>query len=147
MDEHEQQALADIDEFGCHVLHVLEEGDEPPFSYSIGIQKTSGAPEVVVIGLKEPIAHFVVNEYNRRVRTGERFEPGTKYDGFLEGFPVQVVVVAQKHFREYFGWNRWLYRGDGFKVLQLIYPTTEGIWPWDETASDWFRQRQPDLSR
>ena len=147
MDEHEQKALSDIDEFGCHILKEMAEGDEPPFSYSIGIQKTSGAPEVVVIGLKEPIALFVVNEYNRRVRTGERFEPGTNYDGFLEGFPVQVVAVAKKHFNEYFGWGRWLYRGDSFEVLQIIYPTTGGIWPWDETASDGFRRWQADLSR
>ena len=83
MDAGEQKALDDIEAYGCHVIHVLEDEKGPPFSYSVGVQRTSGAPEVMVIGLKRPIAHFVVNEYNRRVRAGERFAPGARYDGFL----------------------------------------------------------------
>jgi hypothetical protein len=83
MDDGEKKALADIEAYGCHVIHVLEDNDDPPFSYSVGVGKTSGAPEVIVIGLKQPIAHFIVNEYNDRVRNGERFVAGQRYDGFL----------------------------------------------------------------
>ncbi|HXU87235.1 MAG TPA: DUF4262 domain-containing protein [Methylomirabilota bacterium] len=146
MDAGEKKALADIEQYGCHVIHVLEDEEGPPFSYSVGVQKTSGAPEVMVIGLKQPIAHFVVNEYNTRVRAGERFLPGSRYDGFLEGFRVQFEVVAAEHFDEYLGWDKWLYGGKNFEALQIIYPTTDGIWPWESGASDWFRQRQPILS-
>jgi hypothetical protein len=145
MDAGEEKALADIERYGCHVIHVLEDEEGPPFSYSVGVQKTSGAPEVIVIGLKQPIAHFVVNEYNARVRAGERFAPGRRYGGFLERFDVQFEVVASDRFDEYLGWNRWLYNGNTFEVLQIIYPTTEGIWPWEGRASDWFRRRQPIL--
>ncbi|MBK1715373.1 hypothetical protein CKO43_21700 [Rubrivivax gelatinosus] len=61
----------DVAKHGCGVMHVFDpEGELPPFAYSIGIQRETGAPEVVVVGLKQPIAHFVVNEYNRRVREG-----------------------------------------------------------------------------
>jgi hypothetical protein len=146
MDAGEQKALDDIEAYGCHVIHVLEDEKGPPFSYSVGVQKTSGAPEVMVIGLKRPIAHLVVNEYNRRVRTGERFAPGGRYEGFLEGFQVQFEAVAPDHFHEYLGWDMWLYRGRNFEVLQLIYPTTDGVWPWEPDASDWLRQQQPTLS-
>jgi hypothetical protein len=111
------------------------------------VQKSSGAPEVMVIGLKQPIAHFVVDEYNRRVGAGERFVPGARYDGFLDGFQVQLEVVAPKHFDEYLGWDKWLYGGKNFEALQIIYPTTNGVWPWESGASDWFRQRQPILSQ
>jgi hypothetical protein len=116
-DAEDEKALSDIERYGCHVIHVLEEGELPPFTYSEGIQQTSGAPEVVVIGLKKPIAHFVVNEYNRRIRIGERFAPGKLYTGFLEHFDIQFVVADRSHYEEYFGWNRWLYRGNGFEVL------------------------------
>jgi hypothetical protein len=81
MDAGEKKALSDIEEFGCHIIHVLEDEEGPPFVYSVSVQKSSGAPEAMVIGLKQPIAHFVVNEYNRRVRSGERFSPGARYDG------------------------------------------------------------------
>lgn len=146
MDTGEQKVLDDIEMYGCHVIHVLEDEKEPPFSYSVGVQRTSGAPEVIVIGLQRPIAHFVVNEYNRRVRTGERFAPGARYDGFLERFPVQLEVVAPKHFDGYLGWDEWFYGGRNFHALQLVYPTTDGVWPWEPGASEWFRRHQPILS-
>ena len=141
----EEKALADIEKHGCHIIHVLEDEEEPPFSYSVGVQKSSGAPEVMVIGLKQPIAHFVVNEYNSRVRAGERFVAGRRYEGFLEGFKVQFEVVTSEHFDEYLGWNKWLYRGKNFEAVQIICPTTDGVWPWEPAASEWFRQRQPIL--
>jgi len=146
MDAGEKKALADIEEYGCHVIHVLEDEEGPPFSYSVGVQKTSGAPEVIVFGLRQHIAHFLVNEYNRRIRDGERFAAGARYEGFLEGFRVQFEVVTQDHFDDYMGWDKWLYGGRNFQVLQIIYPTTDGIWPWEPAASEQFRQRQPILS-
>jgi hypothetical protein len=143
MDAAEQKALADIEQYGCHVLHVLGDETGPPFSYSVGVQKTTGAPEVVVLGLAQPVAHFVVNEYNRRVRAGERFEVGARYDGFLEGFAVQVERVAREHYAEYLGWNRWLYGSDDFAVLQILYPTAGGTWPWEPGGQGWFLSDYP----
>jgi hypothetical protein len=105
MDAGEKKAPADIEAYGCHVIHVLEDENAPPFAYSVGLQRSSGAPEVMVIGLKQPIAHFVVNEYNRRIRAGEQFARGARYEGFLEGFQVQFEAVAPEHFDEYLGWT------------------------------------------
>ncbi len=150
MDEREERAnakaIADIEKYGCHVIHVGAEDDLPPFSYSVGIQRSSGAPEVVIIGLEQPISHFVVNEYNRRVRAGERFRSGQTASGFLEGFDVLILSVDRIHYPEYFGWDRWLYRGNDFDVLQLVWPSTEGIWPWQAGAFDGFEKWQPILS-
>lgn len=146
MDAGEKKALDDIKEYGCHVIHVLEEGELPPFAYSVGIQKTSGAAEVIVIGLKQELAHFMVNDYNRRVKAGEVFRARGLYSGFLEGFDVTLVPVDRSHYAEYLGWNRWLYGKDRFETLQIVYPTTAGVWPWDETAPDSFKARQPLLT-
>ena len=145
MDAGERKALADIKEFGCHVIHVLEEDDLPPFAYPIGIEKTTGKPEIVVIGLKQPLAHFIVNEYNRRVRNGEKLEAGIMVSDFVGGFDCQLRAVHSSHYREYFGWNIWLYKSKNFRVLQLIYPTTDGVWSWEKEASEYFKNRQPLL--
>lgn len=145
MDPDEEKTLADIAEYGCHVLHVLAENDLPPFTYTVGIERASSAPEIVVIGLKQPIAHSVVNEYNRRVRSGERFSPGQVVSGFIGGFDCQFREVHRSHYREYFGWDIWLYGGTEFRMLQLVYPTTAGVWPWDQEASEWFVAWQPLL--
>lgn len=146
MDTGNEKALADIERYGCHVIHVAAEGDLPPFSYSVGIQKSTGKPEVVVVGLERPLAHFIVNDYNSRVKSGEALVPEKTYSEFIEGFDVLVEKVDHAFYAEYFGWNLWLYGGPNFDVLQLVYPTTDGIWPWQEDASEWFRKWQPILS-
>ena len=63
----------------------------------------------------------MINEYNNRVKAGEVFKPNKYYQGFLDDFEVTFKEVEKKHYPEYFGWANWLYKGDNFKVLQLIY--------------------------
>lgn len=145
MDPHEQKALDNIAEYGCHVLHVFEEGDLPQFTYSVGIQQTTGHPEIIVTGLKREIAHWIVNEYKDRVRAGEHFEEDGYYPGFLEGFDVTFKKVLKNHYQEYFGWNLWLYDGPNFDVLQLIWPGTSGTWHWESDASDYLKWSIPNL--
>lgn len=147
MDEPDRKILEDIERFGCSVMHIAAEDELPPFAFSIGISKASNAPEIIVIGLKQPLAHFVVNEYNRRIRGGENIVAGEKYAGFVEGFDVLAESVHTSNYEEYLGYNLWLYQGPSFRVLQLVYPNTSGVWPWEAASSDWFRSWQPQLSQ
>ena len=93
------------------------------------------------------MAHFIVNEYNRRVRSGERLEVGHFYSEFIEGFEVFVEEVPLSEYDDYFGQAIDFYGGRAFKVLQVIYPTTKGIWPWAEDAPKSFQEWQPILAK
>ena len=74
MEEYERNILQHIEDHGCSVTSVFDpDGKEPPFSYSIGIARSSGAPEIIVVGLNAKLAHWMVNEYSRRCQAGERF--------------------------------------------------------------------------
>ena len=145
MDEQERRTLEHIERHGCSVMHVMEDGDGPPFAYSVGISRSSAAPEVLVIGLKQQLAHAMVNHYNARVRAGDRFVVGQRYAGFLVGFDVEIAQVAPAYYRTYVGWDLWLYQGPSFEVLQLVYPDTRGTWPWQPEATEAFKARQPLL--
>ena len=148
MTDSDKKVLSDIDEFGCHVISVFDPEDQlPPFTYSVGIQESSGEPEVVVFGLKNTLAQSVVDNYNRRIREGECFEPGRRYTDFLEGFEVYFEPVDRKHYKDHFGYDLWLYGDEEFAVLQLIWPTTSGAWPWEPEASEWFKVNQRLLGR
>ena len=141
MDKYEKKALSDIEEYGCHILNVLEEENYPGFCYSIGIQKSTNHPELIVTGLRAELGQWLINEYNNRVKGGETFEEGKPYTGFLDDFEVQFRKVEKKHYKEYFGWAQWLYKSKSYRVLQLIYPNTSGVWVWDKEADDdlkWF---------
>ncbi|MFC4728957.1 DUF4262 domain-containing protein [Coralloluteibacterium thermophilus] len=147
MNDYERNILAHIDEYGCSVTSVFDpDGEGPPFSYSIGIVRSAGAPELIVVGLGSKISHWLVNEYNRRVQAGDRFSQGVPYSGFLEGFAVQFGPVDRHHRKEYMRSAHWLHGGTDFEALQLIWPSTSGVWPWDPEADDAFRRSQPLLA-
>ena len=79
------------------------------------------------------------------VKEGEIFELQKFYSDFLEGFEVTFIEVAKEHYKEHFGWGYWYNKGDDFKMWQLVYPSTSGVWPWDPEASDDFTWFEPLL--
>lgn len=146
MDEYEQKALDDIKKYGCHILHVMEDEKNPRFTYSIGIEKSTNQPDLIIYGLKNDIAQWMINEYKNRIKAGEVFEPFNQYGGFLDGFDVVFIEVGKRHYKEHFGWGNWYNKGSNFKMLQLVFPSTSGVWPWDEDAPEDFTWHQPLLS-
>jgi Domain of unknown function (DUF4262) len=145
MREGDKKLLSDIDEYGCDVIYVLAEDDLPPFCYSVGIWKSSGAPELIIVGLNEQVSFVLINDYNSRIKNGESFQDGQTSGEFLEGFDCLFRELNKENYEEYLGSNLWLYGGDNFPVLQLIYPDKNGVWPWQSEASESFKKWQPLL--
>ncbi len=146
MDENEQKAIDDIEKFGCHIIHVFEEDEYPRFTYSIGIEKTKNHPDLIITGLKRELAHWMINEFNRRIKEGEVFKPSIYYKDFLDGFDVTFLEMSKEHYEEYLGWGLWYNKGDNFNMLQLVFPSTSGVWPWDKNVSEDFTWFQPLLN-
>ncbi|MCA0177741.1 MAG: DUF4262 domain-containing protein [Proteobacteria bacterium] len=146
--ENDLRVASDIATYGCHVVNVFDPDQKlPSFSYSVGIQATSGAPEAIVIGVRPDLGHSMVNEYNDQVRNGARFARGTKYDGFLKGFSIYIEPAKPDLLLDYMLGCTRFYQGARYAAVQLIYPTTSGVWPWQKTADAWFRSNQPLLGR
>jgi len=144
----DQRVADDIAKYGCHVISVFDPEEQlPTFSYSVGVQATTGAPEAIVIGVRPSLGHSMINEYNDQVRKGAKFERGVLHPGFLEGFSIYIERAKPRLLSEYtFGCTRY-YKGTDYSVVQLIYPTTTGVWPWQASATEWFRSNQPMLGR
>jgi hypothetical protein len=148
LSDNDKRVARDIERYGCHVISVFDpRGRLPFFSYSIGIQDSSAAPDVIVIGLRPELGGYLVNEYNRQVRKGKRFKRGRRYEGFLEGFPVYIEPARMERVRRYaYGCARY-YDGRDYSVVQLIFPSTKGVWPWNKSASKSLVKIQPMLGR
>lgn len=144
----DQKVAEDIATHGCHIISVFDpENKHPGFTYSVGIRQTTGAPEAIVIGLPPTLGHALITRYNNRLRQGERFQSDTPYKGFLEGFAIYIEPARQEMLNEYtLGCERY-YQNKEYTVVQLIYPTTKGIWPWQDEAPEVFRASQPMLGR
>ena len=146
MNEAEKKIVKTIEQFGCHVTSVFgPDGEQPNFTYSTGIEKTYGAPELIVVGLSTDLAHSIVNDYAARLKSGEQFEIGQFYSDFLSGFDVTFNEVSQANKEQYMLSACW-FNNNQFEALQLIYPTTSGIWPWEAQASENFLSIQPSLA-
>lgn len=143
----EAKALADIAEYGLHVISVMEDGASPSFTYSLGIEQSLGLPELIIMGLKAGVAHAAINECYRQMKADPSIGPGSRIGGLLGGgFECLIGEVAPERAKQYLCWASWLYKEKGFRAYQIIFPNTSGAFPWEPEASDWFRNWQPLLA-
>jgi hypothetical protein len=136
----------DIAEYGWSVMKVAADGSDPNFAYSIGMERTLGHPEIIIVGLPLDIAHRLINDVGEAVKNGKRYSAGAVSDEFLEGFDVTFRHVPEYQYRAYLGWGSRVYGGHGFRVLQMIYPDKQRRWPWQDGVSPGFRADQPVLA-
>jgi hypothetical protein len=142
-DDQDRVILDHIAEFGWSVIGIEEDEDGPGYSFSVGLTRTLGVPELFIMGQKPQTAQGMINRAGELIREGRRLTAGERAEGILEGYPVALVAVDERHYREYFGYARWLYRGNNFPVLQIVWPDRSGHFPWDEgyPAPLFWRQR------
>ncbi len=146
-DEDDAKVLKNIAEHGLHIIHVMEEENLPQFTYSMGLGYSFNHPETLIIGLKYELSKWMLNHLTHLLRGGDKkFENGQTSPDFLDGFACNFKSVRPDKIDEYLAWNSWLYNSQSYSALQLIYPNTSGVWPWDDEADDYFKWVQPILS-
>ena len=74
--EQDARTIANIEKSGCEVIHVKGDTAGPGWSYTIGINDTGGAAEIIQVGLKEKTAHFFLNEAATELRSGVNLRVG-----------------------------------------------------------------------
>lgn len=139
----EKKLIDDIAEYGWHVLNVQGDESGPGFCYSVGLHKTFGAPELLVIGLPPDVAHEIINIIGDDIASGKKYESGRYYSDIIEGYDCYMTSVDKSFYKEYFGYGIWYYKNEDFPVLQCIYPDKDNVFPWD--WSDEERLFQPIL--
>lgn len=139
-----------IREYGCHVYSVLAaaDGSSPSFSYSIGLEDSAGVPDVIALGENAQIGKSMIDAYQEFALSGLRFEPGRLYPGFLGGgFEVYVEPVILNAVVDFMlGCVRW-YGERPWRAVQIVYPSVQGVWPWETRAPEWLVKGQPMLGR
>ncbi|WP_189060725.1 DUF4262 domain-containing protein [Longimycelium tulufanense] len=143
----ETELRSRVDSAGYAVLAVFDPEEEaPPLTYSLGVWRSFGVPEVVTVGVDHDLGTALVEEYVCRSRDGERFKPGRPYAGFLDDLPVIFERVSPAHHADWLGSAAVLYPDRAFPMVQLLVPDPLGLWPWQPDAPRDFVQSQPVLT-
>lgn len=131
-DAAEQKTIDDVRKYGLHIISVSEDTVGPGFCFSIGLFENYAHPEVIIIGLRQSLAHVLLNNMGEDIKNGRTFTPGEFHDDVLDDFLCYFGEVPREHYRDFVGWARWFYDGDDFPLLQCVYPTVSGIFPWEK---------------
>lgn len=143
-DNSDRKLFADVAKHGLHVAHIPQEAVTPGWSFSIGLYRSHGSPEVVVFGLDMEVAHPLVNELGCRASLSP-LEAGQIHTGLVDGFDCVLKPVDPVWYRPFLGRAQWYYRRRPYPVLQCFWPDRAGNYPWEDSFDDRWRYAQPLL--
>ena len=145
--EYERTVLHNVDTFGWHCTSVTRDdpGDDPPFTYTVGLFETFGAPEMIVFGLGQDVAHSLLGIYARRLAEGDPIALDVPSTEIIADYACVFVPVARSRYLDYVFSALWFYGEAEFPVYQLVWPDPSGRFPWHPEAGRRFRSEQPVL--
>jgi hypothetical protein len=144
-DEFHRKTLENIEKYGLSVQYVFDNEENFQFSYSIGLYQTYQHPEIIIIGLEQELMHVVINNLAEDIKNGKRHEAYSWSPDVLDDFECYFIEVDKSNYDEYVLGDIRLYGGNNFPLLQCIYPTLKGIYPWEKEWPEEIKNLQPIL--
>lgn len=141
----EEKCIADVAQYGLHVIRVPEDEHGSSFAYTVGLLRTFGHPELIILGLPLETMHVLLNHAADLIRGGHQFAAGDLSDALLQGYACTFRIVPERHHSAFLGWALWFNDAEKLRALQLIYPDQEGRWPSEAGVAEGFQSLQPVL--
>jgi hypothetical protein len=147
MTDHSTKIKSDIEKYGVHIVHVLDEDDEPNFSYTIGLFEKYQKPEIIIIGQSQDLHQVLLNNIAYDYNEGRILTAGKLEDNILDDYKCMIVEVDKENYEEFLGIAMDYYNSMDFPVMQIIWPTQAGVFPYDKEAPADFKSWQPILGK
>jgi hypothetical protein len=143
-----QEIRENIRKHGFHITGVMANPEkwEPPFTYTTGLEDNYGHAEIVVYGIDPRTAAGILHTAVDRIKSKTAFTPGVRYEGILKGFACAFVEVPDVTARSTFLAAYPYQVTERVRVLQLVWPDINGLFPWEEGFDATFRRLQPILT-
>ncbi|WP_428681927.1 DUF4262 domain-containing protein [Sphingopyxis sp.] len=144
-----------VDTVGWAVLSVAPrtDSDDPEewFSYSIGLTKTFGWPELICFGLTTETRRHMINDAVEECRRKELApEAGFRLSEVLNGYDT-LLAEGSSIPDSYFGSAEWFAKQSDvdlpIKRLQLLWPDADGYFPDDNRCAEDVRFEQTPLEK
>ncbi|GEP43479.1 DUF4262 domain-containing protein [Brevifollis gellanilyticus] len=139
-DEQEKQ----IAQHGFSTVSV--KGKTCSYSYTVGLFKSYGHPEMLVFGLPPSTAHGVLSDMAHQAREGAPFDMSKPTDRLFADCDAFFVRVPEEEFQDYVLSAIRFNDGEEFPVFQVVWPSgKDGCYPWDADVDPEFVALQPIL--
>ncbi len=138
LSEADEKTIATIEEHGCQIVQITGDDVCPRWSYTLGVYDNCSKPELIVIGLREQTAKYLLNEAARRLRVGIDLTQG-RHTEMIGSVECEFRPVAAKWVRRVMPWATWFYGDSEFPVLQAIYPDLENRFPHEPDFNSDYR--------
>jgi Domain of unknown function (DUF4262) len=142
-DDLDKIVISNINEFGWHCVNVIEDDGHPPWSYTIGLYETWNHPELIVVGRSRATSHAMLKTLADDIELN--CPPHPSDTNLLIGMKCHYIEVNPRYYCDYVGFALWYYRKRRFPLHQIVWPNSDGLYPWDENASKAFKEWQPVL--
>lgn len=115
-----------------HGFMVQAVGDNPPFSYTVGLLETFGY-EVIVFMLDMINAHTLIHNIVRELKRGVQYEPGRRYpeNKVIEHYPIMFMECDPAKLDGYVNIAKCYWDRDDVAVRQLVLCDRYGNFPGD----------------
>jgi hypothetical protein len=143
LDESERNVLNHVENYGWSVTIIREQNGSPGWAFTVGLFENFGHPEVTIFGMEPKTRHSILNWIAKNVSEGKPFTAEREHDWVLEQHNCWSRAVQKVWYRDLFGWAIWFYGGAEFPVVQCLWPSKDGTYPWQENSS--FFTTQPLL--
>jgi hypothetical protein len=151
---HKGDIAGRIEQHGWTAIYVGDYSTAPTWAYTIGFQRSLGAPEVIVFDIPQASANALFHELFREIqagelviRDGERWRPN---DGVMTWRKVHPSRFADDPEQPWLGLavDFDIILGGGgqeFEAYQLVVGDAEGNLPWEPGYDERLRARQRAL--
>ncbi len=150
LNEFDQKIVDGVEKHGWYALSVspAADSDDPDewFTYTIGLQKTHGWPEIILFGLDGTTAHGVLSDAISECEAkGVRPAAGMELTETVKNCSARLVENPAIPFN-YLGFANWYATHVGMPDppdrLQLVWPDKNGFFPDDPRCVPEVRQLQ-----
>ena len=139
------EAAAHVRRTGWTSIGIMPGTRTPGWAFSVGLWHSYRAPEVSLFGLLLPDMQQRVNRAGRLIRDNKPFGYEIEIDGILDAQPVVAKRVHPGWYPTLFGFAVGFYRGAVPPFVQLVWPDSHGLFPWQPGCGLRCRTAQPQL--
>jgi hypothetical protein len=139
------EAAAHVRKTGWTSIGIMPGTRTPGWAFSVGLWHSYRAPEVSIFGLLLPDMQQRINRAGRLVRDNKPFGLDIEVDGILDAQPVVAKPVHPGWYTTLFGFGVGFYHGAIPPFVQLVWPDSHGIFPWQPGCGARCRTAQPQL--